>query len=90
MTQPNMAISQQLALEIQIGDGATARIITMPVENTAAGLALQEFINSKPGKIILAKDSENPVTIHCGRVIFMQLVLLLPQSQPANKLARVN
>lgn len=88
----NSPITQQLAVEIQIGDGPLARIITMPVADTAAGLALQERINKTPGKLILAKDTENPTTIHCGRVIFMQLVLMPPQVQmpPPPKLARVN
>ncbi len=80
---PKITITQQLALEIQVGEGERARLLYMPVADAAESLRLQKLINKTPGKLILGADTEAPMTIHCGRVLFMNTVLLPPQTQAA-------
>ncbi len=87
---PTPIVTQQLALEIQIGEGNQARLLYIQVPDVAESLRLQELINKTPGKLILGKDTPAPMTIHCGRVLFMNTVLLPPQSQitpPSPKIA---
>lgn len=78
-----VTITQQLALEIQVGEGERARLLYVPVTDAADSIRLQKLINKTPGKLILGEDSEAPMTIHCGRVLFMNTVLLPPQTQVA-------
>lgn len=90
---PKVTITQQMALEIQIGEGERARLIYMPVADAAESLTLQKRINKTPGKLLLGEDTQAPMTIHCGRVLFMNTVLLPPQTQtvpPPVRLAKLN
>jgi hypothetical protein len=72
---------QQTAVEIQIGDGPSPRILYIPVEDSAEALKLMQRINKTPGKLIFGENTPAPMTIHCGRVVFMNTVLLPPSTQ---------
>lgn len=87
---PTPVLIQQIAVEITIGDGANARIASIPVADATASLALQKRIAKHHGIMHFGEDTNAPMSIQCGRVTFMCTVLLEPtfkQPPPPPKLA---
>ena len=87
--KPALEITQPLAVLVQIGDGQMGRLVQIPVADTADALRVMKLINKTPGKLIFGEETDAPMTIHCGRVVFMQTVLMQPMMQ-APQIARIN